>query len=269
MSRSKYDNKGMKFLRIKNWKKYQPDGRLRNKDARLLWIRDYTEKLDNYEFTQLTFFQRHLFEAICLLVATSSSRTVHNDPTHISRATHAQATDIPHVGHALSTLISRGFLIPTNTEKFFDEDDENMVREGEREGEGDREGEGSKLVGKLVSSDENEEQEEIEYLNEETPVSELPCFELLHSEFGIEHRLQENIIRRVHTALTLLGKNEVWMQGCIQHAANHKWWKTRVFNPATFADALEKGIEDPDNTKLPAQYNVVLAQRKAMGAGKR
>jgi hypothetical protein len=270
MSRVKYDNKGFKFLRVKNWEKYQPDARLRNKDARLPWVKDWTNKLENYEFTQLTFYQRHLFEAICLLVATRPSRTIHNDPTHISRATHAQATDIPHVGHALSTLILQGFIIPTNTEKFIDEDDENVARD--REGEGEREGEGDcQSVSQLVSYEEAEEQkesDEFKVIDKEILVHDLPCFTLLHEEFGRAEKLPEEVVRRVHSALKALGKTPAWMQGCLQFALNHKFWAGRVVNAGAFAKVLINGINDPEGKKLPAQYDRYVAQkRRAAGAG--
>lgn len=262
-----YDDKGMKWLRLRNWKKYQPDDRLRNKEARLPWIRDYTEKLENYDYLKLTIFQRGLFEGICLIAGTRPSRSLPNDPAWIARELHVNRAERSHVPRTLVALQEHGYLIATNTEKFFEDEDEFAVREGEREGEGDRKGEGSQSASKLASS--ASQDEEVKYLDEGIPVFELPCFELLHTEFGIQHRLQENIIRRVHTALVTLGKDESWMQGCIQFASQHKWWTKRVFNPLTLADALENGIEDPDNTKLPAQYNTSLAQRKAVGVGKR
>src|SRR5271157_1784277 len=232
----RYDDKGMKWLRIRNWVKYQPDGKLRKKDARLSWVRDYTDKLENYDYVQLTMFQRAVFEGLCLLAATRPSRSIHNDPTYISRALHATITDIPHIGHALSTLILRGYIIPTNTEKFFEDEDDFAVRDRDREG--DREGEGEGLpVSQLAGYEEAEASleekklvEGFEVTDQGVPASALPCFALLHSEFGCDDQLPEETVRRVHSALRVLGKDELWMQGCIQYALEHKWWKKCVFN---------------------------------------
>lgn len=277
MSRSKYDNKGYPWLRLDNWKKYQPDDRLRNKEAQLPWIRDYTKKLDNYDFIQLTLLQRALFEGLCLLAGKRPLRTIPNDPTYISRALHVQATDIPHVGHALATLISRGFVLPSITERISDEDVENAVREGEREG--DREGEGSKQVSNLSSYEEADASfEKLDGNNEEpvvidldVPVHDLPCFTLLHEEFGRSEILPEPTIRRVHSALKALGKDEAWMVGCVRYTQSHKkFWAKCVFNAETFGDALIRGINDPSGKKLPGQYDHYVAQkRRAAGAGKR
>ncbi len=63
----KYDDKGCKWLRIRNWQKYEPDGKLRNKEVRLVWIRDYTEKLENYDYIRLSLFERAVFEGVCLI----------------------------------------------------------------------------------------------------------------------------------------------------------------------------------------------------------
>jgi hypothetical protein len=263
----KYNDQGMKWLRIRNWKKYQPDGKLRNKEARLPWVRDYTEKLENYDYVKLTFFQRALFEGLCLIAATKPSRSIHNDPTYISRALHAPVTDIPHIGHGLSTLISRGYIIPTNTEKFFEDEDEFAVGERDREGEGD--GEGLSASQSVSYEEADASMGQFELVDTEISVNKLPCFAPLHEQFGCDEQLPEETIRRVHSALRILEKDELWMQGCIQYALNHKWWKKCVFNAKSFGDRLIAGVNDPDSKKLPAQYNQYAAvRRRSAGAGK-
>ena len=274
-----YDDKGFRWLHIRNWKKYQPDARIRNKTARLKYVLDHTDKLDNADFQKLTYFQRFLFEGICLLVGTRPSRSVLNDPTWIAHALHTQRTDMPHVGHALSTLILQGYLIPTNTENFFEESGETPAREGEGEGEGEGKGEGEG-VGPIIHSvsyeeadaSQKEEQEEAGFVvvDSEVAVHDLPCFTLLHEEFGRETELPEETVRRVHSALKALNKNEAWMQGCIQYTAKHRWWKDKIAHAEAFAKALINGINDPIGKKLPAQYDHYVAQRRrAAGAGKR
>ena len=67
---------------------------------------------------RLTVFQRGLLDGICRLRA-RLSHNVHNDATYIARALHTIPTDRPHITHAISTLIVRGFLILTNEQDNF------------------------------------------------------------------------------------------------------------------------------------------------------
>lgn len=120
----------MKYLAIKNWEKYQPNERLRKKDAKLPWVKSYTDKEDDYEYGRLSLFARALLDGIQRLRG-RTARNPHNDATWIARALCVVATDRPHVQYALDTLIARGFLIPTNQEV--------GSREGDRDREGDTE----------------------------------------------------------------------------------------------------------------------------------
>jgi hypothetical protein len=129
MSKPKYDDKGLKWLRVRNWERYQPGKKLFKKDARLKYVLDWTDKLDNVDFQRLTYFERALFSQVCLVAGTRPLRSVLNDPTWLARETHALRTDIPHVPHALSTLIAQGYLIPMKTEKFSEERAEKGVGE--------------------------------------------------------------------------------------------------------------------------------------------
>jgi hypothetical protein len=125
MSKPRYDDGGFKWLRVKNWERYQPGKKLFKKNARLKYVLDWTDKLDNYDFHKLSYLERALFSQICLVVGTRPLRSLPNDPTWIARETHAVRTDIPHVPHALSTLIAQGYIIPVETEKFPEEVAEN------------------------------------------------------------------------------------------------------------------------------------------------
>jgi hypothetical protein len=216
-------------------------------------------------------YERALFEQVCLLVAKRPLRTVLNHPTWLSQALHMQPSDIPHVGHALSTLISRGLLIPIVTEEIFETNDENSA--GNREREGNREGEGNLSVSQSVGVKEAdaslEEEQGFVVVDLEIAVHDLPCFTLLHECFGRPDMLPEATIRRVHSALKALGKDELWMQGCIVWALKHKWWSSRVVNADTFAKRLISSINDPEAKMFAAQYDKYIAQRKAAGAGKR
>jgi hypothetical protein len=269
----KYDSKGCKWLRVRNWEKYQPDAKLRNKTVRLPWVKSWVNKLDNYDYQQLTTFQRGLLADILVLAGSRPLRSIPNDPTWVAHALHVIRTDIPHVPHAITTLVSRGYLIPTNTERFFEDEDEIAV--GDRDREGDREGGGDSSVSQSVSYEEADaslqETREFVVIDTEVPVHDLPCFTLLHEEFGRAEKLPDDVIRRVHSALKALGRDEVWMQGCIQYTQNHKkFWANRAVNAGAFANALINGINDPLGKMLPAQYDRYVAQkRRAAGAGKR
>ena len=117
-----YDNGGFKWLRIKNWKKYQPDARLRNKEARLKYVLDHIDKLDNYDYQQLTMFERALYEGVILIAGTRPSRSLPNDTTWIASALHVSRSERPRVSHALTVLQEHGYIIPTNTERFFEDE---------------------------------------------------------------------------------------------------------------------------------------------------
>lgn len=148
-----YDNGGFKWLRIKNWKKYQPDARLRNKEARLKYVLDHIDKLDNYDYQQLTMFERALYEGVILIAGTRPSRSLPNDTTWIASALHVSRSERPRVSHALTVLQEHGYIIPTNAERFFE--DEGKFAVGEGEGTGDREGTGDgRKVGSKLESEE-------------------------------------------------------------------------------------------------------------------
>jgi len=99
------------FLSIKNWSKFQP--KLKNGKDRRDWIRVDTRLEDDWEFSQLTCFERELLTSIWR-VRGRTGNNIPNDPMYIARAICAVGTDRPHIGHALATLISRGFLILSN-----------------------------------------------------------------------------------------------------------------------------------------------------------
>jgi hypothetical protein len=94
------------LVEIKNWDKYQSANCTK-------WIKDYTSKEDDPDFASLTMFQRALLEGLCRLRA-RMGQAIHTEVTYLSLALHIGVTDRPHVGHAIRTLISRGFLIPQN-----------------------------------------------------------------------------------------------------------------------------------------------------------
>jgi len=117
----------MKYLTIKNWDKYQPDQKLKDKFASLKWVKDYTDKEFDSDYMDLTFFQRYVLDALCRLRGRLGHDIPYDDPTWVARLLHAVRTDAPHIPHAVATLLARGFLALQN--------DEVTCREGEGEGE--------------------------------------------------------------------------------------------------------------------------------------
>jgi hypothetical protein len=95
------------FLAVKNWAKYQ------TATGKMRWIKVAVDLEDDFHYAQLSFFQRALLQSLWR-VRGRIGRNLHNDVTWIAQATHAIPTDRAHIGHALGTLIARGFLVPTN-----------------------------------------------------------------------------------------------------------------------------------------------------------
>lgn len=94
------------YLVPKNWSKYQS---LRGRGK---WIMDYTEQDGDEDLCKLTLFQRMVLQGV-RRIRGRLGKNVPYDPTYIASAIHALPTDRPHIGHALSTLISRGLLVVT------------------------------------------------------------------------------------------------------------------------------------------------------------
>jgi hypothetical protein len=97
------------FLEIKNFHKYQ--ALTTNGIPVAQWIKDFVEK--DFEETDLTGLQRWLLDSLRRWRGRSGSN-VHANLTAILSATCAHLTDRPHIPHAVCTLITRGFLIPSN-----------------------------------------------------------------------------------------------------------------------------------------------------------
>lgn len=109
----------------------------------------------------------------------------------------------------------------------------------------------------------------IELIDLEVPVNELPCYAVLHEEFGVRAELPERPIREIHTVLSKLGEDENWMRGCLRWCFDHrKFWSKCIVRVSSFADSLVKGLDDPDAKQLPAQYNRFLSSKhRTAGAG--
>lgn len=138
-----------KYLAIKNWAKYQPDKKLRNKGASLPWVKDYTDKEFDADYCQLAPTERYVLDAMCRL----TGRIGHNVPMNNQFIVSALAIPPRQRGNvqaAVKQLTSLGFLIPTNQEDRFSTGEktcgegEGRVATPQTEGEKDKPKEGMK-----------------------------------------------------------------------------------------------------------------------------
>ena len=98
-----------KYLAIRNWEKYQAtrDGQPSS------WIKDYTDKDNDPEYSQLTALLRYTYDA-CRRLRGRFGRNLTNDPQWICRAIAALPQERHNIARAVSQLVHRGLLIPTN-----------------------------------------------------------------------------------------------------------------------------------------------------------
>lgn len=54
----------MTYIAIKNWEKYQADKNGKLRDIGSPWIKDYTDKESDYDYSQLTMVQRYVYDAL-------------------------------------------------------------------------------------------------------------------------------------------------------------------------------------------------------------
>ncbi len=111
------------FLEIKNWNKFQAANTFK-------WIKDYTNREDDLEFSRLTMFQRGLLEGLCRLRA-RTSRPIPYDAVYISSALQVIGVERHCVYRSLVVLVSRGFLVPCNQQLDFQENDRVEESRGE------------------------------------------------------------------------------------------------------------------------------------------
>jgi hypothetical protein len=269
-------SENFKYLRIKNWERYQPNNSLRSKDAVLQWVKDYTDREDDAEYRSLTMYQRGVLDGLCRLAGRTRSRLLQNDVTHIAGALHILPRERAHLPHAITTLTSLGFLVPCNEQV-----ENQIVQKGRRDREGEVESEvetdllvsrsASEPTGAPADAGEVGETGEGTWEDLDVPAFDLPCWTPLHEEFGATTHLPEAAVRDVHTVLKQQGLDVAWMRGCVRFALANGFWKNRVVSAKTFAKHLVNGFGEDADTKLPAQYNrhLLLKQRGAGVGGKK
>jgi len=108
---------GCKFLAIRGWVKFhqpeKPGKKGWRPDTKWPWIKDATNREDDFDFGALGFFDRGLLEGLGRARG-RTGKNIHNSLSWIAQATHALPTDRPHLRHGILTLVSRGILIPTD-----------------------------------------------------------------------------------------------------------------------------------------------------------
>jgi hypothetical protein len=72
------------YIAIKNWDKYQCDSKGQVRNTPSPWIKDYTDKESDYEYTQLSYSQRYVYDALRRL----RGKTGKNPPHDIKYLAH-------------------------------------------------------------------------------------------------------------------------------------------------------------------------------------
>jgi len=291
-----YDNQGMKWLHVRNWELYQASGKLFHKDARLPWVKDWTEKLDNYDYQQLTMFERALFEGVCLIAGTRPLRSMPNDVTWLSGTLHIKGTERSRVGHALTRLIEHGYVFPSNDENFSEAPavtgsekaaESRELRLESREERGER----GKLAGKQVNYDEatasssqgqqkqkqnrsSAEQDksnpntEDSYIPPDAPAANTyPWWDTVHEAFGVavDLNLTPKEAYVFNQPMLYYHWDASTLSGCIRWAMTHKFWKSRIVDFKSLAKAMLNSIVEGGSREkgLMAQYQRHLDGKKA------
>ena len=97
------------FLLIKNWQKYQSgrDGK------RSEWIKDYTSKDSDPDYSKLTILQRYILDGICRLTG-REGKPIPNDPLWVCRALCTLPQERHNIPAAMQQLVKSGFLVLCN-----------------------------------------------------------------------------------------------------------------------------------------------------------
>ena len=118
-----------KYLSIRNWTKFQ-SGKYAGKS--LSWLKDYSNQLDDLQYSKLTFFQRAVLQEFRRLRARLGCNVPY-DLQYVGLATSACHHDRINMVPTVHLLITYGFLIPTNQQV-----DEMETPESKRERESNK-----------------------------------------------------------------------------------------------------------------------------------
>jgi len=201
------DESPKQYYAIKNWEVYQPA--LRSKMARKDFVRDYTDRDQDPDFSSLTVFQRGVLNALCRLRG-SLGQKIYTNHTYIARAIHALPTDCARIGYALHTLVARGFLIITNQS---DNKKVGVERRGYKERRGEERIESTIPVVPPVESPEESEKIDRYFVSF---WESYPKHRIVKDERGSMYQLWESIItsgdsaERAFRSLVILVNTEDW-----------------------------------------------------------
>lgn len=104
-----------KYLAIRNWKKYQTiadEGK-----GAPEYVKDYVDKDSDIERTRLSVYCTGILDRLYRLRA-RHLHILHNDVAWLTQQMHVGRKDAPHVPHAIRTLTTHNFIIPTDDENF-------------------------------------------------------------------------------------------------------------------------------------------------------
>lgn len=104
-----------KYLAIRNWEKYQKNhaGKVTAEGEPVRYIKDWTDKDSDSDYSKLTAFERYVLDALRRLRG-RFGHNPHNNPTWCARATCMLHRDRTHMAHAIHRLVTEGFLVLTN-----------------------------------------------------------------------------------------------------------------------------------------------------------
>jgi hypothetical protein len=108
-----------KYLDVKNWDIYQPT--MRNGNQIRAWVRTYTDRDADPEYSKLTMVQRYVMDGVIRLRG-RFGKPIPNDPVWISRALSLPSLSARHMGSTIRVLISFGLLDLCNQQDNFPEE---------------------------------------------------------------------------------------------------------------------------------------------------
>jgi hypothetical protein len=99
-----------KFLKIKNWEKYQ---RAYTNGNRAMWIKSWVDKYSDPDYARLTVFQRHILDGLRDMRGLLG-RNPPNDPIWVKNALNMRVGEARYVRRTIEILVKCGFLLLCN-----------------------------------------------------------------------------------------------------------------------------------------------------------
>lgn len=99
----------MEYIEIKNWAKYQVDAKGVLREGPSPWIKDWTDKEADYEYSQLGMATRYLYDALRRLRG-KLAKNPPNDPKYIARALSIAPKEAHCIPQSIRKLTSLGLI---------------------------------------------------------------------------------------------------------------------------------------------------------------